>query len=253
MLVECIDEIRSPRTFPHHTIAFSGKDYTQMGSAIVNLLPLMIGSALVPSYVIVVLMLIRNSQGLLKASAYVGGMTAIRLVQGAIFGPVLNGSDKRGSSNELKTIVSVLLLVIGIVMLATAGMLLLKGEDPDAPPPRWMKMIDSISPIVAFGIGAVWLLFSPKPWVFMLSSLAVIQEAGLETAQSILAFLIFVFGAEILLIVPIIVCAVAPKRSDALLTTAVDWLEQYSRVIVIVVSLTFGTFFLWKGISALLG
>src|SRR3954462_2565830 len=170
MLLEHIDAIERPSLVPHDTIAFSGKVRQQMGSAIANLLPLMIGSALVPSYVIVVLMLLRNSHGLLKASAYVGGMTAIRLVQGAIFGPVLNGSDKRGSSNELKTIVSVLLLVIGIVMLATAGMLLLKGEDPDAPPPRWMKMIDTIKPIFAFGIGAVWLLFSPKPWVFVLSS-----------------------------------------------------------------------------------
>ena len=60
------------------------------------------------------------------------------------------------------------------------------------------------------------------------------------------------FLQEIFLILPLIVCAVAPKRSAELVTTAVDWLEQYDRVIVIVVSLTFGTFFLWKGISALL-
>jgi hypothetical protein len=64
-----------------------------MGNAIVSLLPLIIGSALVPAQIILYILLLKSSrQGLLKASAYVGGMTTVRLLQGLFFGLILTNS-----------------------------------------------------------------------------------------------------------------------------------------------------------------
>lgn len=54
-----------------------------MGSLFASLLPLIIGSAVVPVQIIIDILLLKNpKQGLLKASAYVGGMTNLRLLQG---------------------------------------------------------------------------------------------------------------------------------------------------------------------------
>jgi hypothetical protein len=61
-----------------------------------------------------------------------------------------------------------------------------------------------------------------------------------------------VLGAESLLIVPLLIYAIAPRQSAGLLQTATNWLETYNRPITIAVSLIFGCFFLWKGISGLL-
>ena len=64
-----------------------------MGELIISLLPLIIGSAVVPVQVIIDILLLKSpKQGLLKASAYVGGMTTLRLLQGLIFGLVLTNS-----------------------------------------------------------------------------------------------------------------------------------------------------------------
>ncbi len=54
-----------------------------MGSLFASLLPLIIGSAVVPVQIIIDILLLKNpKQGLLKASAYVGGLTTLRLLQG---------------------------------------------------------------------------------------------------------------------------------------------------------------------------
>lgn len=56
-----------------------------MGSLLISLLPFIIGSALVPVQIIIDILLLKSPrQGLLKASAYVGGMTTMRLLQGLI-------------------------------------------------------------------------------------------------------------------------------------------------------------------------
>ena len=70
-----------------------------MGSVIVSLVPLIIGSAVVPVQIIIDILLLRDpKQGLLKASAYVGGMTSMRLLQGLIFGLILTGGG--GTATE---------------------------------------------------------------------------------------------------------------------------------------------------------
>ena len=64
-----------------------------MGSVVITLIPLIIGSAVVPVQIIVDILLLKSpKQGLLKASAFVGGLTTMRLMQGLIFGSILTGS-----------------------------------------------------------------------------------------------------------------------------------------------------------------
>ena len=225
-----------------------------MGSIIVSLLPFIIGSALVPIQIIIVFLLLKSpNQGLLKASAYLAGMTLVRLLQGLIFGLMLNSSGTTSVEGESgkSLIISTLLLVLGILLLITAYKQWRKDDDPDAPPPKWLAMIDNITPLKSFGIGFGMLLVGAKFWVFTLGALAVIGEATLGQPSSTIAFILFVLLAESLLLIPILVRIILPGRSKAFLDGTSDWLTQHNRVIVIVVSLVFGLLFLYQGASGL--
>jgi hypothetical protein len=218
-----------------------------------QLLPLILGAALAPFWIIFVLLLLASPHGLLKAVGFVGGMTITRLIQGAIFGVLFAASpdaepDKGGAS----PLVSTLLLVAGILLLITAYLTWRKADDPDAPPPKWMQAIDKISPLQALGIGAGMVGIGVKLWVFTLSALGVISGAKLVQPGSTIAYLLYLFFAQLLLITPIVAYAIAPQRSASLLKRLSDWLIQYNRPITMAVTLIFGLYFGWQGITGLL-
>ena len=226
-----------------------------MGSVLVSLLPYIIGSAVVPVQVIIDILLLKSpKQGLLKASAYVGGMTTMRLLQGLIFGLILTGNATTTveESSGRGPVVSTLLLLLGIFLLITAYKQWSKQDDPDGPPPKWLTTIGSLNPLKAFGIGFGLLLIGAKFWVFTLTALAVIGEAQLGQPSSTVAYLLFVLLAESLLLLPILFRIIVPGQSKSLLDGFSAWLVKYNRPIVIVISLIFGLMFLYQGASGLL-
>ncbi len=138
-------------------------------------------------------------------------------------------------------------------MLITAVKEWRKEEDPDAPPPKWMAMFSGLSTRKAFGFGALLMAISVKQWVFTLSALAIIEVGALGLGGGVLAFLLFVVLAQSLVVAPIIAYDVALTSSARLLDAAQGWLERNNRIIVISVSLVFGVWFVWRGVSGLLG
>jgi len=223
-----------------------------MGSAIAQVVPLLLVSALLPAPIIIVLLLLRNERGLAIASAFVAGMTAMRLVQGGLFGIAFRDIGTGNGDGEAGVVKSILLLVIGILMLVTALRIVLKEEDPDAPPPRWMALIEGATPARAFLLGAGLLTIAMKHWVLVLSAIAVIHDAEVGRAQGVVVFLIFVLGAQALLIAPIVATAVAPAGSAAVLQGVSAWLERNNRPIKIGAAAIFGVYFVWTGLGGLL-
>ncbi|MCC7160883.1 MAG: GAP family protein [Anaerolineae bacterium] len=224
-----------------------------MNIVITEFIPLMLGAALVPVWTIIVLLLLKSEGGLLKAVAFVSGQILVRLTQGLAFGLVFGSSEAASTEQGAAIIVSTLLLVLGILLLITAFLKWRKQEDPDAPPPKWMTMFSSVSAGRAFLLSIGLMLVAAKQWVFTLGALGVIREAELERPENIIAYLIFVFGAQLLVLVPIVITAVAPRQASHLLAAGSDWLERNNRTIVVAVSVVFGAYFIFKGISGLLG
>lgn len=230
-----------------------------MGSVLVQLLPLVIGSMAMPTWVLLVLALLRrghtHGQARGAASAFVGGITAVRLAQGLLFGTVFNAADVSHGRGAPGTLTSTLLLVAGILLWVTAlaqayRTYLAYGEDDlDRPFPSLAPLISALTPLRALGLGALLVLTSSRAWLFTLAALGVIGQAELSTVLSGVAFLLYVLGAELLLIVPILLSTRASARFDA----AAQWLEQHSRSLVIIVSLVVGSYFVWRGLSGLIG
>lgn len=221
-----------------------------MGETILALLPFIIGSAVVPLQIILVILLLKDpDQGVIKALAFLAGMTLVRLLQGAIFGLILTGSEVGGKG----PIASTLLLVLGLLLLISAYKKWNKEADPDDPPPAWLSGLDRIRPRRALMIGAGLPLISAKLWVFTLSAIGVISAAELGQPSSTIAYLLFLLLAQSLLLLPVLVRILFPAQSKSLLQATSDWLTRNNRAIMIVVSLVFGLLFLYQGVSGLLG
>ncbi|MBF2028920.1 MAG: GAP family protein [Oscillatoriales cyanobacterium C42_A2020_001] len=221
---------------------------------LVSLLPYIIGSAVVPLQIIIGLLLLTSpQQGLLKAIAYVGGMTLTRILQGVVFGLILAEAIATAEEGSGKgPVISTLLLVLGILLLIAAYKKWSGEDDPDAPPPKWFTRIDRATPLQAFGFGFAFPLISAKLWVFTLSALTTIAAAELGQSSSAIAYLLFIVLAQSLLLLPIVTCIVLPTRSQTVLNHLADWMTRNSRPIGIGVSLIFGLWFLYSGIKGFL-
>lgn len=224
-----------------------------MGNVIVELLPLIVGATVVPFYLIVVLFLLQGEGGLVKTLGFVAGGIAMRLVQGLLFGLVFGAAMGASSEGGQRLIVSTLLLIVGILLLITAVKKWQKEEDPDAPPPGWMTAISGLSAAKAVGAGTLFITIAVKQWVFTLSAISVISEAGLDEAANAGLYLFYVLATQALVLPPILAYAVAPQRAAGLLETGQSWLERNNRTIAITVSLIFGVWFFYKGITGLIG
>ncbi len=162
-----------------------------------SLIPLIVGSALVPIQIVITTLLLRSASGKVTALAFVAGMTAVRLGQGLLFGLILgSNASTEDMSDGPGSAVSLLLLVLAILFYVSALKQILNHPDDDAPPPRWMAVIDGVTPGKALALGAGVILISAKFWVFTLGAIAVIGDAGMDRPASIVAFVVFVAAAE---------------------------------------------------------
>ena len=222
-----------------------------MGDLWGTLLPLIVVSALVPVQITLTVLLLRASVG--TAAAWVGGMTVTRLAQGLLFGFVFAGAGAVSEGQDGPGLaVSVVLLVVALLFLTKAAKELLGGaDDDDAPPPKWMKLTESVTVGKAFLFGAGYVAVAAKLWVFTLGAIAAIDESGLGGAASVAVFLLFVALAEAVPIAVVAYAALARESSRAVLERVSVWLEKNNRVIVIVVGLVFGVWFLLKALQGL--
>lgn len=215
-----------------------------MPELILTLLPLAVGSAVVPVHILITVLLLRGPAGRVAAAAWIAGMTTTRLVQGVVFGLVLAPVEAAASEDESRLILSVVLLVVAVALLAMAGAALLREPDEDAPPPAWMTMLDDIGAGRAYLMGAGIVAVGPKFWVFTLGAIAAIGETAPGTGPAIASFLVFVLLAASIQLVLLAVAFASPARADAALARLFAFLTTYGRPIKVGLGLTFGLWFL---------
>ena len=214
-----------------------------MGRVLVQLLPMVIGSIAMPSWALLVFALLSSGRKVIEAIAVVAGVTSVRLIQGIIFGTAVSAYELSNHLSSPDPIVSTLLIVLGVLMWALAVRQATHKDDL-----KLMGLVGALTPVRALGVGAALVVTSTRAWIFTLAAIGVIEQAGLDFAQNAVAYLLYVLGAEVLLIAPILVSA----RSSVRLETAARWLDKYNGPIVIVVSVAVGSYFLWRGFTGLL-
>ena len=223
-----------------------------MSNVLVDLIPFIIGGMVVPVQLIIMLMLLKNPQNATqKGLLFFTGLTVVRLLQGIVFGLILNIGASGKNEDGKGVIVSTLLLVLGILLLISAYKKFTKQPDPEDETPKWMENVVSASGFRTFLYGIQLPLMSPKLWVFMLSAIGTIAVAQLGRTLSYSTFLVFVLLTQAILLLLMMIRLLLPKNAVSILTSASTWLANNNRTIMIVFSLVFGIYFTYQGIYGL--
>lgn len=216
------------------------------------LIPLAVGSAVVPVQIVITVLLLRSPAGPGPATAWVAGMAVVRLAQGLLLAFVLGtGGDVPEDGSGPGLLASLLLLVLAILLYAGALKAWLGAPDEDAPPPRWMTAFEGITPRRAFLLGAGLVLASVKLWVFTLSAIAVIEAAAAGPAATAAWYVAFTVAALSVSLVLLGIAWLRPAQAQAILGRVSDGMERHDRLIVMGLGVVFGSWFLIKALDGL--
>ena len=219
-----------------------------MSSVWSELLPLALASMLVPVQWTLTILIVRASR--LRALAFVLGNVTVRLLQGVLFFLLI--PEPSDTETAPSAGVAWLLLVVGLLLLAKAGRSLAKGApDEDAPPPRWIESAGTMSAGRAYLLGGGLLAIGAKFWVFTMSAVAVLDTADLPTSTAVLSYVAFALLAVLPALSVIVLTAVLPTRSAALLDSVSSWLTRHTSTIVIGICLVVGIWFVAKALTQL--
>jgi hypothetical protein len=217
---------------------------------LIALVALGIGSALFPAQITITVILLRSASGRIGAVGWVGGLTALRLLQGVVFGLIIGSArTTEPGRQEASLLVPTFQLVLAVAFYVLAARKALDGPDEDAPPPRWLARLEAVTPVRAFLLGAGVLAISVKAWVFTLGAIEAIGDARLGQPGSTVAFLLFVVLAQSIHLAAVGMAYAMPDRASSVLGRFSDVLTRYGRQIVIALGLVFGTWFLLQALS----
>jgi threonine/homoserine/homoserine lactone efflux protein len=220
-----------------------------MTELLLQFIPLAV-AAIAPGLLTIILVVLGTQDGLRKALAFFLGKYLVYIGWGIL---LLYLSEKISEAGgfEIPTAASAVQLFLGVLLLVFAVRSLLGDDDPDAPPPKWMTMLDKAGIGIFFGFGALMSVLQVRFVLLMISGAIMITEAGLAIGQSILALLILAFCMVWMFAVPIIIYVVMGDRAKKMLDSMNEWLTRNQRWVNFVVLMMFGLILLSSSLIAL--
>jgi hypothetical protein len=216
---------------------------------LLKLLPIALGMALstvpITATLLILLSPRRRQSSLPFLIGWLLGLTAVTVAfaEGALALPI---SPRRRQA----TAIAIAELVVGAALIALAVVTWLRRARPRQPRP-WLKRIESVGPVPAFGIAFILAL---RPKSLLLSAAAGLVLAGqhLRAGETSLAIGCYVVLSSTTVAVPIVLTLIAPKRMEPRLRSWQAWLSTNGPVITSIVVLLIGVVVLVTGITTLL-
>ncbi len=145
-----------------------------VGDLLWQLIPIALFGAASPLPITVVTLLM-SERGVAKAIAFGGGLMGVLAVIG-IF-TLSRSSDSSASSSTQSTVVGTIIAALGVLFVLMAVKLIVNAPDPDAPPPKFMTSLTTMSAGRAAGFGAILALINFKQLGIFIGGVAEIVEA----------------------------------------------------------------------------
>lgn len=223
-----------------------------MGTVLGDVLGFAAGVAISPLPIIAIILVLATPRGglngLLFTVGWVLGLSALGAVVLAIGSPA--GAS---AHNHPATWVGVLKLALGVLLVLFGARQWHRRptDTSQAQLPKWMGVIDRLTPIKVFGLGAALATLNAKNAPLTIAAGATIGSAGLPVGQEIASLAIFVLIATLGLLAPLGVFLLGGKRAETTLGSWKDWAAQHNVAVMAVLFFVLGLKLLGDGISVL--
>jgi hypothetical protein len=227
-----------------------------MGSAIADVVPTAVSLVLVnPLPIMAVIVMLFSPKARLTAPAFVAGWAIGMLL---VFGLLLFVAAPEsivGNEREPSTLSFVIRLLIGTVLIILAFQKWRSqpksGEEIALP--SWLHSLETATPVVALGFGAVLSGLNPKNLAFTIAAVVAIAQADLTTGQKLIPVVSYVLLASVGIAAPVIWYFVAPESASETLARWRDWLTSNYAMVMAIVLLLFGVSLFAQGLGGLIG
>jgi MFS family permease len=225
----------------------------------VDLIPLAIGSAIYPTLITLVILLLGRPNARALLTAYVAGALLVSVTAGLGIVAALNAGHVVGGSD--RTVNPAVDIVAGLVALVLLYLLLTnrdrrlkerlgrrrrEGEEQsEKKAPLSQRILERDSIALTF----VLALFLNLPGMLYLVALKDIAAANEGTAVQVAEVIAFSLVMYALGEIPLIGYILAPERTQEVITRANDWLGEHSRQLAVLLCGAAGAFLLVRGIA----
>jgi hypothetical protein len=218
------------------------------------MLPFAFGVTISPMPIVAIVLMLITPQAKTNGLAFLGGWVLGILVAGGIMLAVAEPSDT-GDADDPATWVSWLKLALAVllVLLAVKEWRARPAPGADVPMPKWMGMLDGITPVKAGGLAVALSALNPKNLVFIIGGAAAISLTGISGGEQALAWVVFTLIASIGVVAPVVIYFAMGEKANAVLTELKDWMARNNTAVMAVLCLIIGVKLLGDAISGFFG
>jgi threonine/homoserine/homoserine lactone efflux protein len=223
-----------------------------MGDAMAGMLPSAVGVAISPLPIVAVLVILVTAHGRVNGAAFIVGWVIGLVTIGVVFLTIASDVDPV-ARGESATWVSGVGVLLGILLLSIAlrqWRQRPRGGD-EVNMPRWIVVLDQVSPRQAAGAGVALAALNPKNLLLGVVGAAAIARSGGSSGQQAVAYAVFVLIATIGVGAPVLIFLAMGERSRTLLDALRKWMARNNAVLVALLLVIVGVKLIGDGISQL--
>ncbi len=223
-----------------------------MGQGISEILTFAVGVAISPVPIIAVILMLFSQRARVNGPAFLlGWVVALGAVSAAVYA-VSDASNASTSSTASDTI-SWGKIALGVLLVLLAARTWRQQPAPgeEAPMPKWMSGIDSLTAGKALGLGLLLAGINPKNLILTAGAAAGLAQLGLSTSDVIVSLIVFVVIGSLTIAGPVGYYLVGGENAKGRLDTVKSWLAAHNAAVMTVLFLVFGATLIAKGIPPL--
>lgn len=218
-----------------------------MGLVLLQFLPLAV-AAIAPTLLGLVILFLGAERGESKAWAFILGKYLASCLWAVLFLTVLGAAHfARKPTAATRPAILIIELVVGGLLIILALRIALGKDDPDAPPPKFMAILDKMGPVIIFGTNLLWSLFQIRFILLLLIGTTTIATAALPGVESFLTLVILTILMIWPLLIPVGAFLFMGEQRDLAMQTMRAWLERHQRPINAVILAAIGLMLMVRG------
>ena len=209
------------------------------------LLALGLLTSVTPWGIVAVIVLLSAESRPRGAIAFVAGWVASILVIGGLIIGLYKGAGSKPGSSAANAMLGVQ-FALGVLLLATAARKWRRvAADPSAEP-KWLRALDRMRPIVAFGLGMFWVNL-----VFVVAAAIAVADADLSRTDAALAYLFYALLATLGVAAILAIYYANQARAQEQLAGMRSWVTRNNVAVVSAMIAAVGLAFIVRGLIGL--